>query len=275
MTIKACCAFVLVVVIALSSLTITAPQLCSAETKIVNHTVYFHNYSVVLRDENGSFIAYNGADENNPTGSGAQVTLQSQITGTRDGWAYYSAVAIWATPLQTDTHVKGTVTIEAYISSKFSLTGLFSGGGYGFGVVDIDANNNEVQEFVTEGPISIGRNPFTQDPSKYSISINVDYIFKKGHSIGFAVGFGATVKGFEATIYFDSAARNSGANVPVEETTVDPTPTPTLNPTSTPSTSSPVAPEYPTCVILPAIVVIFTSILATTILLKSKHKTNY
>jgi hypothetical protein len=220
-------------IIVSSLLIITETPSCQAQTKTVNYTWYFHNNQVILRDNNGSFIAYDGVDGTMPSGSGSQVTLQSKITGNRDGWDYYSAVAIWAKPLDTDLHVKGTVSITAYISSTFKLTSLFSGGSYGFGVVDIDENNNEVIDFVTEGPIAIARNPFTKDPTQYSLTVPVDYVFKKGHSIGFAVGFGATVEDFEATIYFDSANTNSGVTLPVVETTPSDT----------------VAPEFPSTMI--------------------------
>ena len=189
-----------------------------AQAKVVNLPLTFHGYSVVLRDSNNSFIVYNGADGAGPSVSGAQVTLESQISGVRDGWSYWNTIAMWVIPLQNDVHIKGSVNIHAYISSKFSLSGFFSGGSYGFGVVDIDENNVEVKEFVSEGPVSIGRNPFTQEPVQYSLDVNVDYVFRKGHSIGFAVGFGATERGFDGTVYFDSQNRNSGATLPVEET---------------------------------------------------------
>jgi hypothetical protein len=214
--VKLCGVFFLLTVLSLSSLIMTQAASCQAQNKNVTYTLYFHNYSTLIQDSNGSFVAYNGADGATPTGTGSQVTLQSQITGTRDGWSYYSAVAIWAAPLQSDLHVKGTVTVTAYLSSKFSLSGLFSGGSYGFGLVDIDENNAEVNEFISEGPVAIGSNPFTQEPTRYSLSVNVDHVFKKGHAVGFAVGFGATVQGFDATIYFDSPNRNSGVTLPVE-----------------------------------------------------------
>ncbi len=213
---RACIILLLIIIVA--SLTVTQSPICQAQSKIVNHTLTFHNYSVILKDANNSFIAYNGADGAAPSGTVSQVTLESQITGTRDGWSYYRAVAMWVIPLQSDLHVKGTVNIQAYLSSTFSLTGFLTGGGYGFGVVDVDENNVEVTEFTTEANPTIGSNPFTQDPTQYSLSVNVDYVFRKGHAIGFAVGFGATVRGFEATVYFDSQSRNSGATLPVEET---------------------------------------------------------
>ncbi len=261
--IKSCNVFFLIVLLALSSLILIAQPVCQAQTKIVTQKFYFHNHEVIQKDNNGSFIAYNGADKNAPSGIGSQVTLQSQITGTRDGWSYYSAAAIWATRLESDLHVKGTVTITAYLSSNFNLTGLFSGGSYGFGVVDIDENNNEVTEFISEGPISIGRNPFTKESAQYSLSVSVDYTFKKGHAIGFAVGFGATTKGFDATIYFDSPATNSAATVPLEET---------ITTTPSPAISTPVASEYPSSIIVPVVAAVCLVSLAAMFLRSRKIK---
>jgi hypothetical protein len=220
---RACKVFVLLLVLALSVIVALPAPVSQAQTQVVNHTLTFHGYSVVLRDANNSLIVYDGADGAAASGAGSQVTLESQISGTRDGWSYWSAVAMWVIPLQNDVHVKGTVSIRAYISSTFSLSGLFSGGSYGFGVVDIDENNNKGMEFVSEGPIAIGKNPFTQEPAQYSLNVNVDYVFKKGHSIGLAIGFGSTVQGFDATVYFDSPSRNSGATLPVQETTTSQT----------------------------------------------------
>jgi hypothetical protein len=187
-------------------------------SNIVNIPLTFHNYSLLLSDSNGSFCVFDGADGAAATSTNAkQVNLVSQISGTQSGFSYWSASVLWTIKLTSDLHVMGTVNVRAYISSTFALSGFFSGGGYGFGLVDIDENNNEVQEFITQGPISIGSNPFSASPAQYSLNTNVDYVFKKGHSIGFAVGLGATTQGFTATVYFDSIDMNSGATLPVED----------------------------------------------------------
>lgn len=188
-----------------------------SSSNIVNIPLTFHSYSLLLRDPNGSFCVYDGADGAAPTlTSAAQTNLVSQISGQQDGWSYWSASIMWTIKLQSDLHVAGTVNMRAYISSNFKLSGFISGGGYGMGLVDIDENNNQVQQFITQSPISIGSNPFTATPTKYSLNTNVDYVFKQGHSIGFAVGLGATTQGFSATVYFDSLDKSSGATLPVE-----------------------------------------------------------
>ncbi len=197
-----------------------SPNIIKAQSSptIVNLPLTFHDYSLLLKDQNNSLYVYDGADGAPPNqASAAQVNLDAQISGQRDGWNYWSAIAMWVVKLPSDLHVQGTVTMRVYISSTFKLSGLFSGGGYGMGLVDIDENNLEIKEFITEAPYTIGGNPFTSTPTQYSLSVNVDYVFKRGHSIGFAVGLGATVQGFSATVHFGSSDRNSGVTLPVED----------------------------------------------------------
>jgi hypothetical protein len=134
------------------------------------------------------------------------------------GYNYYSAVTMWTVQLPMDLHVKGSVSIRAYISSSFQLGGLFSGGGYSFGVVDIDENNREVKEFMSSATYNLG-NPFTSTPTQYSQTVSVDYTFSKGHTLAFVVGLGATVQGFTASVYFGSADRASGATLPIVQST--------------------------------------------------------
>ncbi len=189
-----------------------------AESEVVSLPLTFHGYSIVLRDANNSFCVYDGADGAGPRLANAiAVNLESQITGgQRYGFNYYTAVMMWVIQLPMDLHVKGTVNVRAYISSNYQ--GSILGGGYGMGLVDIDENNVEVKEFITEADYTYG-NPFTSTPKQYSLNTNVDYVFVKGHSIGFAVGLGATTKGFSATVYFDSTDRNSGATLPIVNAT--------------------------------------------------------
>jgi hypothetical protein len=193
-----------------------------SDSNIVNLSLTFHNYSLILRDPNGSFCVYDGADGSTSSANPTQTNLVSETSGTATVFGftvdYWSAAIIWAIKLPMDLHVDGTVNIKAYITSDFPISGFMSGSGYGMGLVDIDENDNEIQEFVTQAPYTQGGNAFTSTPTQYSVSTNVDYTFKAGHSIGFAVGVGATARGFTATVYFDSQAYNSGATLPVEDT---------------------------------------------------------
>lgn len=190
---------------------------------VINVPLTFHPNSLVINDANGSLQVYEGVDGLAATGSNpTQVTLSSQISGQQIVFGmpidYWSASIIWGMRVPKDMHVYGTVNIRAYISSNFAISGFTSGSGYGMGLVDIDENNNPVQQFITQGPIAIGGNAFTSTPQQYSLSTNIDYVFKAGHAIGFSVGFGATTKGYTATIYFNSADKPSGATLPIVDT---------------------------------------------------------
>ncbi|MGD6851127.1 MAG: hypothetical protein ACQCN6_03610 [Candidatus Bathyarchaeia archaeon] len=212
-------AALVIIMLAFSLLVVYPPPVAAQPGNTVNLQLSFHNYALLVHDSNNSLYVYDGADGAAPNQAAAtQTTVDSQISGERSGFAYWSAVVIWAAKLPMDLHVKGNVEVHAYISSTFKLSGLFSGGGYAMGLVDIDENNNEVKEFLTEAPYTIGANPFTATPSQYSQSVNVDYVFQKGHYLGFVVGLGATSQGFSATVYFGSQERNSGATLPVVDT---------------------------------------------------------
>jgi hypothetical protein len=209
---------ILVVLLVSYLLLVSQPRVNAQSTSnIVSYSLSFHNYSILMSEPNGSFLVYDGADGAAPTSANpTQANLISEIPGTQSGFSYWSAVVIWVIKLPYDLHVDGSVGVSAYISSNFKLSGLFSGGGYGMGLVDIDQNNNEVQQFITQGPESLG-NPFHTTPTLYSLNTNIDYTFKQGHSIGFAVGLGATSQGFTATVYFGSSNYASGAILPFQD----------------------------------------------------------
>jgi hypothetical protein len=207
----------LITMLILGSLLCTSPT-TTAQTNIATYQLTFHNYSVLLRADNNSFCVYDGADGAAADASTAgQVTLDAMITGQREGWAYYSASVVWVIRLPMDLHVVGTVNMRTYLSSTFKISGLFSGSGYGMGLVDIDENDQEVKQFITEAPYTIGANALSSTPTQYSLSTNIDYTFKKGHAIGFAVGFGATTQGYSGTVYFGSPDKASGVTIPVED----------------------------------------------------------
>jgi hypothetical protein len=213
----------LIVLMSTSVFLVPSPNAAAQTGNIVNLQLTFHNYSVQLKDSNGSLCVYDGADGSTTPVNPSQTNVVSEISGTQVVYgmsvSYWSADVIWAIKLPTDLHVDGAVTIKAYISSTSQINGFFSGSGYGMGLVDIDQNNNVMQQFITQAPYTQGGNTFTATPTLYSVSTIVDYTFKAGHYLGFAVGIGATNQGFAGTIYFDSGSYSSGATLPVEDTT--------------------------------------------------------
>jgi hypothetical protein len=187
----------------------------------VVENMIFHYYSLVSKAENGSLFIYDGADAVGPRLTDAfKTTVTAQTEGTYSGFAYWSGALLWGIELHKDVHVSGTVEIRAYISSTFDNFGFFDGAGYGMGLAEIDAEGETlVQQFVTQGPQYWMENPFTATPAVYTLTVNVDHVFKKGNYLGFFVGAGSTVQGFTFTVYFDSPNCNSGASLPIVDQT--------------------------------------------------------
>jgi hypothetical protein len=238
--------FLMIAVIYLSGILLAERYTVQAESGTTVENLTFHNYSLIQKADNGSFFAYDGADTNGPRLTTAfQTTINSQIEGqvTVLGiqWTYWSGMIIWGYSLENNVHVQGNVQITVYMSSSDTISGLLSGGGYGMGLSDIDQNGNEIQRFTAEGPQSMGANPFTSTPQAYTLSVQVDYLFAKGHTIAFFTGAGTTKQGYKFTVYFDSPDRNSGATLPIVNQTPtpspSPSPTPSSNPSPTPSSS--------------------------------------
>jgi hypothetical protein len=192
----------------------------SASGTVVENMV-FHYYSLLSKDENGSLFIYDGADAVGPRLTDAfKTAVTAQTEGTYSGFAYWSGALLWGIELQKDVHVSGTVEIRAYISSTFSDFGFLDGAGYGMGLAEIDTEGETlVQQFVTQGPQYWRQNPFTATPAVYTLTVNVDHVFKKGNYLGFFVGAGSTVQGFTFTVYFDSPNCNSGASLPIVDQT--------------------------------------------------------
>lgn len=213
-----------------------------AQSDIMVENLTFHYHSLIQKADNGSFYIYDGADTNGPQQQTAfQTNVNSQIQGqvTFMGilWTYWNGIVGWGYQLAEDVHVQGSVQITVYISSSDTISGLLSGAGYAFGLSDVDSQGNEIKQFSVEGPQSLGSNPFTSSPKAYTLSLQVDYIFPKGHAIVFFVGAGATKQGYKFTVYFDSPDKNSAVALPVVTQTPTPSPSPSPSPTSSPSPS--------------------------------------
>jgi hypothetical protein len=191
------------------------PVGAGAQTTTVNLPLTFHNYSLSSKAANNSEFIYDGADGLGPkTGSGVRTTLVSQIKQQYGIWEGWDARIRWTLMLGEDVHVLGVVSIRVFASSTATV-GFFSGGGYVMGLADINENGNEGEAYVTEGPQSIGSNPFTSYAKMYTLNVQVDHIFKKGHKIGFFMGAGSNIQGFTFDVYFDSPDWNSGTTLPV------------------------------------------------------------
>ena len=200
-----------------------APHAHAQSTGTVVEDMTFHYYSLLSKAENGSLFIYDGADAVGPRLTDAfATTLTAQTRGSYSGFTTWTAAVLWGIELQKDVHVSGTVEVRAYISSTFddSGFGFLDGAGYGMGLAEIDREGETlVQQFVTQGPQYWMQNPFTATPAAYTLTVDVDHVFKKGNYLGFFVGAGSTVQGFSFTVHFDSPNCNSGASLPIVDQT--------------------------------------------------------
>ena len=161
---------------------------------VLNIPLTFHYYSL-FEQKNDSYIVYDGADGYGPKRTNAFAkTMSCQSYSVFEGWPAWSAGVMWILELQQDLHAKGNVELTAYLSSTFDGFGWFDGGGYSMGLADLDEHGNSVTAFPAEGTGGLG-NPFDETPRPYVLNVDVDYIFEKGHYIGFWVGAGATIEG--------------------------------------------------------------------------------
>jgi len=213
--------FLLVIIVLLPSIDLIAQNFCvKGSSNVISHVpLTFHNYSLIEKAQNDSSFVYDGVDGYGPQlDDGFTTTLNCQTHGKREmmgmSFDYWSASVMWKLELPRDLHVNGTVEIKVFISSTFRELGFFDGGGYGMGLVVFDENGNEVIAFTAEGSGGLG-NPFNSIPEAYILNMNIDYIFKKSHSIGFFIGAGSTKRGFTFKVHFDSPNTQSGVTLPI------------------------------------------------------------
>lgn len=179
-------------------------------------TFTHHYYSEIYHSENRSFFIYNGSDTQGPLRSSAfKCTFECQIKQVIQGVTVWGGLVSWLTqPLDDDLHIVGDVVLKAWMSSTDDI-GPWGSSGYVMGVSEIDEGRN-VTWSEYDYRYSILGKAISDIPTEYSITLNIDHVFKKGHKIGFGVGAGSTKKGWTVNVFFDSPDRNSRAIVPYE-----------------------------------------------------------
>ncbi|UCH37418.1 MAG: hypothetical protein JSV76_07010, partial [Candidatus Bathyarchaeota archaeon] len=179
---------------------------------------------------NTSFYCYDGVDGCPPQQmDAASPTVEAHIHGTIDyppfvyNLDYWQGHVVWnlTSPLTADLHVQGTVTMSMWVSSNDDrVDGFFEGSGYGGAITDFDAQDNIIQIFEFPYIERQGSNIFSPNPLEYQLSMDLDYVFARDHTIQFSFGFGSNVEGFTATVYFDAPDRPSGITLPVRDLAV-------------------------------------------------------
>lgn len=191
------------------------------ETSTISLT--FHNYEETII--NSSIYSYSGVDGCPPQVLNAySISVECLTPGSFSGFSFYMGYVAWtlAEPIQKDLHVVGEIKMTVWMSSTDDL-GFLQGSGFGMGLTDIDEDGNmvEIFELVDEEGNVGGRglgNVFSPTPTPYTMILDIeDYVFEKGHTIAFGVGFGSNKQGFSVNVFFDSPDNNSGATLQVKD----------------------------------------------------------
>jgi hypothetical protein len=85
--------------------------------------------------------------------------------------------------------------------------------GYGIAVVDLDENGKVAGDIFYNYRYVDGKILSTQ-PTVYSLSLNMNHLFLKGHKLAFQILVGSTIQGWMANVYFDSPDKDSRAVLP-------------------------------------------------------------
>jgi hypothetical protein len=191
------------------------------EEPISNVTYYYRNFTLLKWFGNQSLYIYDGAYIDPPTStSPSQQVTKCMIKQIFDSYTIWIGSLGWVTkPLESSLHVKGDVTLNAWMSSTQDVGWyywLIEGHhtGYMMTIAEIDENGKPTdwyQYAYFEGEWK----QISSTPTLYSLTIkDVDHVFPEGHSIIFTAGILSTMQGWTATIYFDSTNMPSRAIVP-------------------------------------------------------------
>jgi hypothetical protein len=178
--------------------------------------LFYHNHSETFRNENGSITVYDGADADPPLATEATTTvlkcnIMQQIPYSFYTVTGYVGMVSWMTPpLSEDYMVDGTVTIYIWLSSNDVNV---QGSGYAVAITDMDENENVVGDPFYKYFYNAGK-VLSEQPTEYSLSVNINHVFPKNHKLAFEAIVGSTTQGWTANVYFDSPDRNSRAVLP-------------------------------------------------------------
>lgn len=123
----------------------------------------------------------------------------------------YVSLVSWITPLLAENYVaSGVVSVSVWLSSDDENT---QASGFMFMLTDQDENDNYVGDPFYNYFYQTGK-AISSEPTEYSLNIDVNHVFVKGHKIAFEVILGSTTPGWTGNVYFDSPQRNSRALLP-------------------------------------------------------------
>ncbi len=191
----------------------SGPPSVSAESST---TFFYHNRSLVFRNENDSVFIYENADleppsSTEPTTTALRCYVMRQIQYISTTIIGYLGLLQWATPpLSQDYAAVGIATMHVWLSSDDANPQI---SGYGMAIYDQDENGNILSDVFYNYNYVDGK-ALSAQPTAYSLTVNVNHVFLKNHRVLFQVLVGSTTQGWRANVYFDSSDRDSGAVVP-------------------------------------------------------------
>ena len=177
---------------------------------------FYHNRLEIYRNKNESVFIYDNADLELPLAAEATVTvlkcsIMRQIQYMFTTVTAYVGMVQWISPpLSEDYLAAGSTTMHVWLSSSDVNPEI---SGYGIAVVDLDENGNVVGDIYYNYKYVDGK-ILSTEPTVYSLSLNMNHLFPKGHELAFQVLVGSTIQGWMANVYFDSPDRDSRAVLP-------------------------------------------------------------
>ena len=147
------------------------------------------------------------------------VTMSSTISVSSQPQGYAAFVAWVTPPFPAAVTLDGSVVMHVWMSSNDVLYP-WQGSEFFMGVADYSPSNSTQFQLLDDylSNASIGYNGFTNSPNEYVINtmrIN-QHQFQAGSMLMFFAGAGSNKQGFSFTVYFDSPAWQSRADIPAD-----------------------------------------------------------
>ena len=160
---------------------------------------------------------FQSATPSTPTGNGVAVPMSATISISNQTHAYAAFVAWVTDPFQVNVTLDGGVVMHVWMGSNDSLLP-WQGSEFFMGISDYHPAGStrfQLLDYYT-GNATIGHNGFSSSPNEYVIStlrIN-QHEFQAGSMLMFFAGAGSNKQGYSFTVYFDSPAWESRADIP-------------------------------------------------------------
>jgi hypothetical protein len=160
---------------------------------------------------------FSAANSAPPTTGGMAVAMSAQISvsGQQSG---YAAFVAWVTsPFPTTLTLDGNVTMHVWMSSNTSL-GFMQGSEFFMGVADYSPAGSGQFQLIDDYQSNAGfGNVLTKSPVEYIETLRINqHQFAQGNMIMLFAGVGSNAQGYTFTVYFDSPAWDSRADIPAD-----------------------------------------------------------